>query len=108
MSVNLQEQTRRLLEEPLLGGQDLDEKVRRLLKAEYLRRLAQYRRLDRMLGQKYGMTFEEFVADRVVQEQGYTWEVEKDAMDWETAVGGIQTMKRKLRELRGLEGVQQD
>ncbi|MEA3375242.1 MAG: hypothetical protein U9R72_03460 [Chloroflexota bacterium] len=82
--------------------------MRRLLKAEYLRRLAQYRRLDRMLGQKYGMTFEEFVADRVVQEQGYTWEVEKDAMDWETAVGGIQTMKRKLRELRGLEGVQRD
>ncbi|MEA3376809.1 MAG: GxxExxY protein [Chloroflexota bacterium] len=34
MSVNLQEQTRRLLEEPLLGGQDLDEKVRRLLKNE--------------------------------------------------------------------------
>lgn len=108
MSVILQEQTRRLLEEPLLGEQDLDAKIRRLLEAEYLRRLAQYRRLDRILSQKYGMAFEEFVNDRVVQQKGYTWEAEKDAMDWETAVGGVQTMKRKLRELRRLEGVQQD
>lgn len=107
MNTALQEQTRRLLEEPLLGEQDLDSKVRRLLKAEYLRRLAQYRRLDRILNQKYGMTFQEFVDDRMVRQKGYTWEVEKDAMDWETAVGGILTMKRKLRELRGLEGVQQ-
>lgn len=107
MNTVLQEQTRRLLEEPLLGEQDLDSKVRRLLKAEYLRRLAQYRRLDRILNQKYGMTFQEFVDDRMVRQKGYTWEVEKDAMDWETAVGGILTMKRKLRELRGLEGVQQ-
>ena len=101
----LLERTRQFLEEPLLGEQDLDTKVRLLLEAEYLRRLGRYRRLDRTLTQKYGMTFEEFVACRLVQQKGYTWEVETDAMDWETAVGGIRTMERKLQELRELERV---
>lgn len=102
----LQERTLQLLEEPLLGEQDLDTKVRFLLEAEYLRRLRQYRRVDQILSRKYQMTFEEFIAHRMVQQKGYTWEVEKDAMDWETAVGGIKTMERKLRELRELGRVQ--
>ena len=105
MNIDLQEQTRKLLEEPLLGEQDLDAKIRRLLEAEYIRRLVQYRRVDRNLRQKYGKTFEDFIADRVVRQEGYTWEAETDAMDWETAVDGIDTMSRKLQEL---EDVQQD
>ena len=40
------------------------------------------------------------VARRVVQQKGYTWDVETDAMDWETAVGGMRTMERKIQELR--------
>lgn len=96
----LMESTLQFLEEPLLGEQDLDTKIRLLLEAEYLRRLGRYRHLDRTLAQKYGMTFEEFVERRVVQQRGYTWDVEKDAMDWETAVDGMRTMERKLQELR--------
>ena len=96
----LMESTLQFLEEPLLGEQDLDTKVRLLLEAEYLRRLGRYRRLDRTLTQKYGMTFEEFIEGRVVQQKGYTWDVEKDAMDWETAVDGMRTMERKLQELQ--------
>jgi hypothetical protein len=96
----LLEETRQLLEEPLLGEQDLDTKVRLLIEGEYLRRLGRYRRLDHILSQKYGMTFEEFVAQRVVQREGYTWDVESDAMDWETAVSGITTIERKLQDLR--------
>ena len=95
----LMESTLQFLAEPLLGEQDLDTKVRLLLEAEYLRRLGRYRRLDRTLAQKYGTTFEEFMERRVVQQKGYTWDVEKDAMDWETAVDGMRTMERKLREL---------
>ena len=63
----LMESTLQFLEEPLLGEQDLDTKIRFLLEAEYLRRLGRYRRLDRTLAQKYGMTFEEFLERRVVQ-----------------------------------------
>lgn len=97
---SLLERTRQLLEEPLLDGENIDAKVRHLLKSEYLRRLGQYRRVDLRLTRKYGMTFEEFVARRVAQQSGYTWEVESDAMDWETAMSGMKTFDRKLKELQ--------
>jgi hypothetical protein len=103
--VLLQERTRQFLEDSLLGKQDIDAKVRSLLEAEYLRRLGQYRRQDRILAQKYGMTFEAFMERRIVQQEGYTWDVEQDAMDWETAVGGMRMMKRRLLELREAERV---
>lgn len=96
--------TRQLLEEPLLGGHDLDTKVCLLLEAEYLRRLGRYHRVDHALSRKYGMTYEEFMTGRVTQQMGYTWDVETDAMDWETAVSGIRTMERKLKQLRELVG----
>lgn len=96
----LMESTLQLLEEPLLGEQDLDTKILLLVEAEYLRRLGRYRRLDHAMTQKYGMTFEEFMERRVVQQRGYTWNVETDAMDWETAVDGMRTMERKLQESR--------
>jgi hypothetical protein len=94
---------RQLLEEPILGEADLNAKIRLLLEGEYLRRLRHYRRVDHLLSQKYGMSFEEFMARQLVRQRGYTWEVEKDAMEWETAISGIQTMERKLEELRALE-----
>lgn len=102
----LLERTQEFLHETLPGDQDLDAKVRQLIEDEYLRRLGRYRRTDLALARKYGMTFDEFIARRVPRQQGYTWEVEQDAMDWETAVSGIATVERKLRELRDLGGEQ--
>jgi len=96
----LQAQTRRLLEESLLGEQDVDVKVRSLLESEYLHRLARYQRVDRELSQKYSLTFTEFNAQRIVKRNDYDWDIESDAMDWETAIGGIQTMTAKLQELK--------
>ena len=90
--------TKELLAEPLLGEHDIDTKVRLLLEAEYRRRLGRYRRLDRALQQKYHMDFAEFIEQRVVKQFNYAWDVEKDAMDWETAVGGIKTIERRLQE----------
>ncbi len=104
--VTFLESTRQFLEDPLLGEQDLDTKVRLLLGAEYLRRLAAYRRVDRTLSQKYGMTWQEFLDRRVTRQKGYTWEVESDAMSWEIAVDGIETMEHTLRKLRESAHVQ--
>lgn len=100
VEVQLHERTQALLNEPTLGNQDVDAKVRGLLEAEYLRQMARYHRVDQALSQKYGLSFDEFVEQRVAEQHGYVWEVEKDAMDWETAIGGILTMGRKLGELR--------
>ena len=96
----LLDRTRQLLEEAPVGGPDIDTKVRHLLTAEYLRRLGQYRRVDFLLRQKYGMTFDEFVAGRVVRKKEYTWDVESDAMEWEAAVSGLTMMERKMAELQ--------
>jgi len=41
---------------------------------------------------------------RIPRQENYSWEVEQDAMAWESAIGGIVTMERQLRELRGLNG----
>ena len=43
---------------------------------------------------------DEFFPRRVVQEKGYSWNVESDAMEWETAISGIKTMERKIKELK--------
>lgn len=102
----LKESTRRLLEEPFLDGKDLDTKVRVLLKSEYLRRLGRYRHTDRVMAGKYGMEFDDFVAGRVVEQMGFTWEVESDAIAWETAVGGILTLERKLRDIHDTDTAQ--
>lgn len=97
--------TQELLEESPLGGDDVDAKVRHLLRAEYLRRLGRYRRVDLLLTQKYGMPFDEFISRRVVREREYAWDVESDAMEWETAVSGMKTMERNIEELREEEHV---
>lgn len=86
------------------GNQDVDAKVRQLIEAEHLRKLAQYRRTELALARKYSMNFEEFLGRRIPRQENYSWEVEQDAMAWESAIGGIATMKRQLRELRGLNG----
>ncbi len=94
----LMEHTRQLLEEPLLGNQDLDTKVLLLLESEYMRRLKHYQRVNRVLSQKYGVTFGEFLGQEIVKRFDYSWEVEQDAMGWETAIDGVATMQRKLKE----------
>ncbi|RJQ51564.1 MAG: hypothetical protein C4530_19810 [Desulfobacteraceae bacterium] len=104
-AVEFQESTRQLLEEPLLEGASLDAKIRMLLRSEYLRRLGRYRHVDRLMTSKYGVQFNEFIARRIVKEKGFSWDVECDAMSWETAVSGIKTMERKLKELLSMDHV---
>jgi len=99
------EKTKRLLTNAPITGQDFDTKVQNLLEGEYFRRLARYRHSDFLLTLKYGMTFDEFIKQRVVRQKNYSWDSESDAMKWETAVSGIKTMERHLRELREAEYV---
>jgi len=101
----VKESTQQFLKDPLFGGKNVDATIRHLLKAEYLRNLSQYRRVDRNLSQKYGISFEEFVSSRMIQQKGYSWNVEADAMDWETAISGIKTVEHKLANLQVIDCV---
>ena len=99
-NTSILERTKRLIEEAQLSGENLDMKVLFLLRSEYLHHLCRYRRMDLLMQQKYGVTFDEFNSQRIVQNKAYSWDVESDAMEWETAIGGIKTMERKIEELR--------
>ena len=59
------------------------------------RELGQFHRADMVFSRKYGMDFRQFMGQRVVEKKEYCWEVETDAMDWETAISGIQTIELK-------------
>lgn len=80
---------------------DLNEKLRTLIVAEYQRRLARYRLTDRQLSQKYKMSYEAFEQQQITRQRGYTWEVESDAIAWETAIDGMLTMEQELTKLTG-------
>jgi len=79
----------------------INDKLALLLEAEYRRRLARYSLTDRQLGQKYQMSYDEFERQCVTEQRGYTWEVESDAMAWETAVDGVRTVQKQLSDLLG-------
>jgi hypothetical protein len=100
-TIVVSKETAQHLESLPLGFDDLNAKLRALLEAEYRRRLSRYSLTNRVLRRKYGMTYQEFEAHNLVKERGYSWEVESDAIAWETAVDGIKTMQRKLEELLG-------
>lgn len=99
-TASILDRTKKLLNEAPLTGNNLDTKVLNLLRQEYLRHLGQYRRLDLLMQQKYGISFDEFISRGVVRENEYSWNVESDAMEWETAISGIKTMERKLEALK--------
>jgi hypothetical protein len=77
----------------------VEEKLKSLLRAEYQRRLARYNLTVRQLAAKYKMDFAAFEQQEMTKQLGYSWEVESDAIAWETAVDGIQTMQEQLRLL---------
>ncbi len=74
----------------------IDDKLTLLLEAEYRRRLARYSLTDQQLAQKHRMSFEDFERQRITEQRDTTWEVESDAMAWETAVDGLPTVQRQL------------
>ena len=48
---------------------------------------------------KYEMDFDNFEKANIVRDQNYSFEVESHAQEWELAIDGINTIKKKLREL---------
>jgi hypothetical protein len=74
-----------------------------LLVNEYKRRIAHYQNIDRIFRKKYAMSYSEFIQKNIVKKENFSWNVESDAMDWEQAIDGIETMKQKLQELEAVE-----
>lgn len=104
MTITVSEEiVRRLNDLSIAQTDDIETKLQRLLVAEYQRRLARYRLTDRRLSKKYRMAFEEFEHRQITKQQEYSWEVESDAMAWETAIDGIQTMQQQLADIEAFQ-----
>jgi hypothetical protein len=100
ITITVSEQTAEHLASLPLAG-DADGKVRALLEAEYRRQLSRYSLTDRLMREKYNLTLTEFERQKVTAQRGFTWEVESDAAEWELAVSGMKTLRRKLADLLG-------
>jgi hypothetical protein len=85
-------------------GHDLDSKIERLVENELLGRLARYELVDRQMTRKYGLSFDEFRRNRVVEQKGYSFEVESDFWDWELTQDGLVTVQEMLASLKGANG----
>ena len=70
-------------------------KKEEMIEAEYLRRLIRYKTINESIKKKYKMTNEEFESKNIVRDRDYSWEVESDSQEWETALDGIDTMLAK-------------
>lgn len=103
--VKLSPKTTALLADPLLGDGDVDQKILRLLASEYQRRLTDVQTVDQQLSQKYQTTFADFLDRRTTVQHESSWEVEKDAIDWENAIAALPALRDKLKAIEELINV---
>lgn len=77
-----------------------EKEIKAALLSEYEKKIVLYRLIDERLKKKYGMSFKEFEDKNIVKEKGLSWEVEKDAMDWEHAIEGIRHIQEKMKKVK--------
>ena len=77
-----------------------ENRLKRLIENELTRRLMRYKLTIRNLELKYNMDFETFKLKNIVKKNNYSFDVESDFCEWEMALDGISTMKRKLESLQ--------
>lgn len=84
----------------LFPDEKTENRIKRLIENELRRRLARYQLMIRNLETKYRMDFETFKAEKMVAKSGHSFEVENDFCDWEMAIDGLKTIRRKLNKLQ--------
>jgi len=82
--------------EKIIDAVPIDE-IKDALLNEYRRRIIRYRMVDEAMKKKYGMTFTDFESRNIVKQEGFSWQVESDAMEWEHAIEGARYAEQKLK-----------
>ena len=83
----------------LIKEDDLDFKLRKILDKEIRRRIAEYLLIDKGFQKKYGMMLEEFEKNEMVKKKGYSFEVESDYHDWDSALDAMETLQKDMEDL---------
>ena len=99
MSMAITAETMQIIQR-LEPRKDVGSALRQVLENETRRRLAAYELTDRMFQRKYKMTLAEFEAAGIVEQHGYSFQVESDHQDWDQAVDGITTLRDILRRIQ--------
>jgi hypothetical protein len=92
------EKTTKILDLIIPEG-DLDYKVRKILREDIKRKLTEFQLIDNRFLKKYGMTLDEFEKKNIIKEKGFSFEVESDYHEWDSAVDAIKTLKAKIEDL---------
>ncbi|MCR4318831.1 MAG: hypothetical protein NUV74_00645 [Candidatus Brocadiaceae bacterium] len=77
-----------------------EKELKEAVLCEYERRLVLYKLTDERFKKKYEMNFTEFEKKNIVREKGFSWDVEKDAMEWEHVIEGIESFQEKIRKIK--------
>jgi len=97
-AISLSDRALKLISELEIEG-DINRKLEHLIERELIRRLTRYQLTNRLLKEKYSMSFDEFKKNKIVQKKNYSFEVESDFWNWEMSLDGIETIERKLKVL---------
>ena len=76
-----------------------EKELKEVVLSEYKRRIVLYKLTDERFKKKYGMNFTEFEKKDLVKEKGFSWKVEKDAMEWEHTVEGLASLQEKINKI---------
>ena len=77
-----------------------ENELKEVVLSEYEKRIVLFKLTDERLKKKYSMSFKEFEEKNIVEENNFSWEVEKDAMDWEHAIDGIRYLHEKINKIK--------
>lgn len=83
----------------LIPEGDLDSKVKKILLEDFKRKLAEYQLIEKRFIKKYGMTLDEFEKKNIIKEKEFSYEVETDYHEWDSAVDAIKTIHSYIKEL---------
>lgn len=92
------EKTTKILDLLIPEG-NLDYKVRKILIEDIKRRLTEFQLIDNRFRKKYGMTLDEFEQRNIIKEKKFSFEVESDYHEWDSAMDAIRTLGAKIEDL---------
>ena len=95
---NITEKTTKILGLLVPEG-DIDSKVRKIIIEDLKRKLTEFQLIDHRFQKKYEMTLNEFETLNVIKEKNFSFEVESDYHEWDSAVDAIKTLKAYLEDL---------
>lgn len=82
----------------LIPEGDIDSKIRKVIIEDLKRRLAEFQIIDHRFQKKYGMTLDEFEKRGIIKEKGFSFEVENDYHEWDSAADDIKILKSHFKD----------